>query len=319
MKGNGVSWLKELKAGKLKDYIDEAAQYGHTIMDKVTDLLTDLKSHVPQKFQNIHTKIQDTLNSLQTVKGQINAQFAKVGDELGLKIGKMLDEGVENSVRGSSRKTLAKRQKAIPPASQLHKLSTCSKQELHNYLRNIDPDAASDFLRNDSWPSDIQIPKNSIAIRSDGTIDWDKAKGGGYVHIGNKPDKHKYMPQVGEFIDRYGPPNGRYTSPVINDKPYSYDMRALPYLEDPAMYHKYEVVGDMTDIKKYVNNCSDLSLKKEINDLVDNYYSGDYSKITSFQGKIAAVNGWGSGGGIQYELGLSVEKLEKLGILKEVI
>ncbi len=117
MKGNGVSWLKELKAGKLKDYIDEAAQYGHTIMDKVTDLLTDLKSHVPQKFQNIHAKIQDTLMSLQTVKGQINAQFAKVGDELGLKIGKMLDEGVENSVRGSSRKTLAKKQRAVAPSN----------------------------------------------------------------------------------------------------------------------------------------------------------------------------------------------------------
>jgi len=115
MKGNGVRWLKELKAGKLMDYIDEAAQYGHTIMDKVADLLTDLKSHVPQRFQNIHTKIQDTLTSLQTVKGQINAQFTKVGDELGLKIGKLLDEGVENSVRGSSRKVLVKQQDKAAP------------------------------------------------------------------------------------------------------------------------------------------------------------------------------------------------------------
>ncbi len=129
MKGNGVSWLKELKAGKLKNYIDEAAQYGHTIMDKVAALLTDLKSHVPQKFQNIHAKIQDTLNSLQTVKGQINAQFAKVGDELGLKIGKMLDEGVENSVRGSSRRTLTQKQVAISPTSKVSS----------DFLREKDP------------------------------------------------------------------------------------------------------------------------------------------------------------------------------------
>ena len=37
-----------------------------------------------------------------------------------------------------------------------------------------------------------------------------------------KAVKERFVPQVGEVIDRYGSANGRYTSPVIDGKSFSY-------------------------------------------------------------------------------------------------
>ena len=44
---------------------------------------------------------------------------------------------------------------------------------------------------------------------------------------------------------------------------------------------------------------------------------GDYSRLASYKGE-AAVEGWGKGGAIQYELSLTVEQLERLGLLSEI-
>jgi hypothetical protein len=115
MKGNGVRWLKELKTGKLTNYANEAAQYGHKVIDQLSELLTRVKGQIPEKFQNIITKVNDTLNSLAEVKGRLNAQFAGIGDDLVERLGWTLDEGVENTVEGSTQKTLSAKQHAIPP------------------------------------------------------------------------------------------------------------------------------------------------------------------------------------------------------------
>ncbi|NYE08945.1 hypothetical protein F4694_005802 [Bacillus niacini] len=42
--------------------------------------------------------------------------------------------------------------------------------------------------------------------------------------------KETHIPDQGEVIDRYGPANGRYTSPVIDGEPYNYDQRSLPFV-----------------------------------------------------------------------------------------
>lgn len=83
-------------------------------------------------------------------------------------------------------------------------------------------------------------------------------------------------------------------------------------------YHKYEVIGDFSKIKEYVNNCTDVRLKAEIEKTVNAYYAGDYSKLLSYKGKAAAVDDWGTGGSIQYEFSLTVEQLERLGLLREI-
>ncbi|NFT33144.1 hypothetical protein [Clostridium sporogenes] len=76
--------------------------------------------------------------------------------------------------------------------------------------------------------------------------------------------------------------------------------------------------GDFTKIKEYVDKCTDIKLKTEIETTVRKYYKGDYSRLISYKGNAAAVEGWGKGGAIQYEFSLTVEQLEGLGLLKEI-
>lgn len=198
--------------------------------------------------------------------------------------------------------------------------STCNNDELYNYLlKNVNEDVANKFLKEGKWPDGIQIPKNSSVVNPDGSINWSKAAEGGYtLSADGTAIKQQFNPQVGEVIDRYGNANGRYTSPIINGDAYSYTERSLPYVEDLSNYHQYEVVGDFTKIKEYVDKCTDIKLKTEIETTVRKYYKGDYSRLASYKGNAAAVEGWGKGGAIQYEFSLTVKQLEGLGLLKEI-
>lgn len=198
--------------------------------------------------------------------------------------------------------------------------STCNKDELYNYLlENVDSDSANAFFREGKWPEGIQIPKNSSVLNADGSINWSKAAEGGYtLNTDGMAIKQDFVPKIGEVIDRYGNANGRYTSPVINRKSFSYTERSLPYVEDLSNYHQYEVMGDFTKIKEYVDKCTDIKLKTKIETTVRKYYKGDYSRLVSYKGNAAAVKGWGKGGAIQYEFSLTVEQLEGLGLLKEI-
>ena len=132
------------------------------------------------------------------------------------------------------------------------------------------------------------------------------------------PIKEKFIPKIGEVIDRYGPANGRYTSPIIDGKSFEYTERSLPYVENLSNYHKYKVIGDFSKIEEYVKNCPDAKLKAQVEAIVKKYYKGDYSRLASYKGEAAAVEGWGKGGAIQYELSLTVEQLERLGLLREI-
>ena len=85
-----------------------------------------------------------------------------------------------------------------------------------------------------------------------------------------------------------------------------------------SKYHRYEVTGDFTKIEEYVNNCGNAELKAKIDAAVTAYYDGDYSKLVSYRGKAAGIEGWREGGATQYEFSLSIEQLEGLGLLKEI-
>ena len=219
-----------------------------------------------------------------------------------------LDE-VDNAIKGGS-KTI----------SELIKETTCNDDMLYKYLsKHVGTEEAEDFVKNGKWPDGIQIPKNSSVLNADGSINWSKAAEGGYtLDTNGNAIKESFTPQIGEVIDRYGQANGRYTSPVVNGKSFEYTQRSLPYVEDLSNYHQYEVIGDFTKLEEYVNNCTDVNLKTQIDANVTKYYDGDYSKLLSYKGEIASVDGWGTGGGIQYEFSLTIEQLEKLGLLKEI-
>lgn len=199
------------------------------------------------------------------------------------------------------------------------KETTCTSDELYIYLKNIDTDYAETFLKTGEWPDEIQIPKNASVLNKDGSINWTKAAKGGYkLDKDGNPIKEKFIPKIGEVIDRYGPANGRYTSPIIDGKSFEYTERSLPYVENLSNYHKYEVIGDFSKIEEYVKNCPDAKLKAQVEAIVKKYYKGDYSRLASYKGDAAAVEGWGKGGAIQYELSLTVEQLERLGLLREI-
>ncbi|WP_100618169.1 glycohydrolase toxin TNT-related protein [Bacillus cereus] len=186
-------------------------------------------------------------------------------------------------------------------------------------MKNVNIDVAHKFLKEGKWPDGIQIPKNSSVLNPDGSINWSKAAEGGYtLNVDGTAIKEQFTPEMREVIDRYGNANGRYTSPVINGESYSYTERSLPYVEDLSNYHQYEVKGDFTKIKEYVDKCTDIKLKTEIETTVRKYYKGDYSRLVSYKGDAAAVEGWGKGGAVQYEFSLTVEQLEGLGLLKEI-
>ncbi|GKX30765.1 hypothetical protein SH1V18_32450 [Vallitalea longa] len=204
--------------------------------------------------------------------------------------------------------------------SNLWKESTCSSDELYNYLlKNVDADAARKFVNDGIWPDSIQIPKNSSVLNPDGSIDWSKAAQGGYIlDAESKVIKESFSPEIGEVIDRYGNSHGRYTSPVIDGNSYSYTERSLPYVEDLSNYHQYEVTGNFNEIEKYVSNCPDVELKTQIDALVTTYYNDDYSKLLVYKGEAAKIDGWGAGRAIQYELPLTVDQLIQIGLLKEL-
>jgi LXG domain of WXG superfamily/Tuberculosis necrotizing toxin len=205
-------------------------------------------------------------------------------------------------------------------AGNLWKKSTCTNAELYNYLlKSVNIDVANKFLKEGKWPAGIQIPKNSSVLNPEGSINWSKAAEGGYtLDVDGIAIKEQFTPEMREVIDRYGNPNGRYTSPVINGESYSYTERSLPYVEDLSNYHQYEIKGDFTKIKEYVDKCTDKKLKTEIEATVRKYYKGDYSRLVSYKGNAAAVEGWGKGGAVQYEFSLTVGQLERLGLLKEI-
>ena len=198
------------------------------------------------------------------------------------------------------------------------KKSSCSFDDLYRYLNKVNGDFAKAYSETGRWPSEIQIPKSPNVLNADGSINWAKAPKGGYVLDSNgDPIKTPYTPEIGEVIDRYGPTNGRFTTPIRNNKPYSYDQRSLPYLEDVTQYHSYTIIGNFSELEQYVKSCLNANLKNEIYEYVDVYYGGDFNKISIYQGEIAGVVGWGIGGGIQYELPFAVEWLEAIGILQE--
>jgi hypothetical protein len=138
-------------------------------------------------------------------------------------------------------------------------------------------------------------------------------KNGYELNKAGDPVKNAYVPEIGEIIDRFGPDNGRFTSPLLEGAPYSYDKRSLPYVEDPSHYHQYVVTGDFTKMQHAVDTLSDEALKAEINLAIRAYDV----KLVAHRGDIA--RGFGrSGGGIQIELPLKVEYMKKLGMIAEV-
>lgn len=206
------------------------------------------------------------------------------------------------------------------PITDILQKSTCTSEELSLYLKKaVGDDAAAQFRLTGQWPENIQVPKSSASLNPDGSIDWSKAPERGYhISKSGKVDRHVYTPELDETVDRYGSSNGRFVSPVYNGKPFPYDQRSLPYIEDSSQYHQFRIIGDFSQLERYIKNCKDTNLSADIEDYVLRWYNGRYDMLVTYAGEIAAVDGWGIGGGIQYELPLPIDWLEALGLIEEI-
>jgi hypothetical protein len=251
-------------------------------------------------------KVRKPAENTHAVENTVRDTLSRIN---GVNLGSGSPKSAVNSVKGVSRNKDA--------IDDLLKITTCSSDDLYRYLSGIEKDLADIYSRTGKWPEDIQIPKDPRVLNPDGSIKWSEVPRGGYV-LDKSGDaiKKPYSPNIGDVIDRYGPPNGRYTSPVIDGTPYNYDQRSLPYVEDPSKYHQYKVTGDFDNIETYVNQCTDTRFKDKIITYMEGY-DLSYDDLKIQKGEIA--RGFRStGGGIQYELPLPVDILEGLGLLEKI-
>lgn len=126
--------------------------------------------------------------------------------------------------------------------------------------------------------TDELVVRDTKFLDADGNIDWEKwAPNGGRVPGTIK--ENQTIP-AGTIIDRYGSQWGKYTSPAG----VPYEQRALPYIENPNAYHKYEVL-------------------KPIDNVTISEIAPAFEQV---------------GGGIQYELPNNIKKLKELDCIKEI-
>ena len=124
--------------------------------------------------------------------------------------------------------------------------------------------------------TDELVVRDTKFLDADGNIDWEKwAPNGGRVP-GTIKENQTIL--AGTIIDRYGSQWGKYTSPAG----VPYEQRALPYIENPNAYHKYEVL-------------------KPIDNVTISEIAPAFEQV---------------GGGIQYELPNNIKKLKENDIIE---
>ncbi len=298
-----------------------------TVMLRLAELNAQDMKHMglPQNTETYLEQIGKIKN-----KSQMIGTIKNIQDELRFSINSIFLNSTKNdatineiesdnksrNIRERFKKSSEEKQNHI---AKLLKKSTCTAEEFERYiLRYAGKKAASEYKNSGNWPENLQIPKSSSVLREDGSINWDFAPENGYmVDRNGQVIKEIYFPFYGEIIDRCGPDNGRFVCPVIDGKIFIYDQRSLPFIEDPDQYHQYKVIGDFSKLQDYVQKCGDQQLIQVINAYIGNWY-GKYENAVIYKGTIAAVEGWGNGSGVQYELPLPIDWLIKIKMIKKI-
>lgn len=198
--------------------------------------------------------------------------------------------------------------------------SGLTPETLHDYLRAQWPNGAvlaDRFEATGIWPHDVQIPKSPVFVRPDGEIDWSGVPHDGFeLDASNQPIDVAHSPKVGEVFDRYGPENGRFTSPVHETGPYPYSARSLPYIEDATQYHQYRVVKDFDQIHEAVM-AAPSEVRQDVLDLMETRDLTWGDLASGLRGKIAA--GFGDpGGGVQMQMPLTINVLREIGMIERI-
>ena len=153
-------------------------------------------------------------------------------------------------------------------------------------------------------------------LKADGSIDW-PLKDGFVLDSAGNPITQPANLKAGQVIDRFGNPYGRFTSPVDNGEKLAFNTRGLPYPEGYQEHHQYEVVKDINkaNYEKAYNQLNDMD-KFQLKMDMEEFGFRPEDIYNPQRGEIAKI--FGQGGGIQIQLGTSVNWYEKLGFLREV-
>ncbi|WP_309129950.1 glycohydrolase toxin TNT-related protein, partial [Microbacterium sp.] len=168
-------------------------------------------------------------------------------------------------------------------------------------------------------PQDGTLIPRPECLDANGDIDWSKAPNDGFTHdAAGNPIKTDHVPAAGDRFDRFGDPGGRFVSPIPEDGPFSYGSRSLPYHENPNAYHQYEWRHSPADVESVYNQLDDQT-RQAVDDVLEKYdlELSDLSHVT--RGEAAAIPSWGTpGGATQDLLPVSVDLLDKMGMIREV-
>ena len=178
------------------------------------------------------------------------------------------------------------------------------------------------------------VPESAEYLKDNAICSVPTADGGhvNYVNYkwpgndGFKGEKTPTTIEKGDVIDRLGENTGRFTSPE-KDGICSTESRALPYhftegdiTKEPS-FHRYQATEAITpeNIQSKIDNfhpTGNKAVDSKIRDALQKEFNKTNGK--TYDGEIGHAFAKGDGGGIQYHMPMSVNSLQKLGLLKEI-
>ena len=303
----------------------------------ITDHIPDKKTIGDEKVDGAPSEANATSNDIrqnQEEKGAVFDGKAEIPSDLESKTGE-IESKIKEPDRYASKFEYDTQQKLENYYKEEGgNLSDSQKQDLVSDLKNSYDSADT------SDRGDILVPEDS----KDVTSVYYNGKTGKY-DIGYDWKTVDTVPETrtmevmkeGQQFDRVGPPSGRCTGAVGEDGSCAtVKERSIPYhfteediTKEPS-YHRYQAEQDFT--KENLTNAIDNSMmysddkKVEMHTNVDRYYEnaqvkgyGDGDGLAT--GEIAPMfedTTGATGGGKQYDMPLSMEELENIGMISEV-
>ena len=316
--------------GLLKTSLKEGFEQGARNFDNGLKLLTKFGDNVLKQVDNFGRQGDQLLNKLlssgadqlsaglKTIDGTISQAAQNFRLNMGLE--PQLVSGVMPSPGSSSINKISNK---LDDFSKARKLRVSNLDEVGEGAKKFFKAEPVELPSGEiAYKSADMVDGEAVLVRSpefldeSGHIRWPDANGFVLDSAGN-PITEPANLKAGQFIDRYGNPYGRFTSPLENGQKLPYETRGLPYPEGYQPYHKYEVVKDINreNIMKAFNEAPQ-NLKNFLNERLSKYGNPIDVLSNIKKGEIAKV--FGQGGGIQIQLGSNLEYYEILGFLKEV-
>ena len=302
----------------------------------ITDHIPDKKTIGDEKVDGAPSEANATSNDIrqnQEEKGAVFDGKAEIPSDLESKTGE-IESKIKEPDRYASKFEYDTQQKLENYYKEEGgNLSDSQKQDLVSDLKNSYDSADT------SDRGDILVPEDS----KDVTSVYYNGKTGKY-DIGYDWKTVDTVPETrtmevmkeGQQFDRVGPPSGRCTGAVGEDGSCAtVKERSIPYhfteediTKEPS-YHRYQAEQDFTkDLTNAIDNSMMYSddKKVEMHTNVDRYYEnaqvkgyGDGDGLAT--GEIAPMfedTTGATGGGKQYDMPLSMEELENIGMISEV-